>query len=76
MHWLSARIDMYVLWTYHAKNPVVHRAPPALCAQGAARRRAAVSPDAIWHLIEKANEARTNIEQAIDLKSDEAAFIV
>ena len=77
MTWLGDRTDKYVLTIYHAEHPIVHRAPPALTqTQGAARRRTEVQPEAIWDMIAKAKYARANIQQAIALKSDEAAFIL
>ena len=75
MTWLGARTDMYVVGIYNATNPIVHQPPPALRAQRLARQRTEVHPEAIWDIFEKAKKARTNLEQAIDLKSDEAAFI-
>ena len=75
MTWLGARIDMYVVGIYNANNPICNQPPPALRAQRLARQRTEVHPEAIWDIFEKAKKARTNLEQAIDLKSDEAAFI-
>ena len=66
---------MYVLAIYNASNPIVLRAPPSLRSQDVARKRTEVHPEAVWDIIERAKNARTNVEQAIDLKSDEAAFI-
>ena len=76
MTWLGSRTDMYTLATYHANNPIIHRAPPSLRAEGVLKRpRTEVQPEAIWDIIQRAKKARTNVEQAIELKSDEAAFI-
>ena len=76
MTWLGNRIDHYTMTTYHALHPAVLRNPPALRARGVVRQRTEVQPEAMWDLMQKAKKARTNMEQAINLKSDEAAFIV
>ncbi len=72
--WAADVIDAYVLRVFSADNPSVHRAPPSLktIASSSGTRRAAISPEASWELMEKAQVARVSMAQAIALGSDDA----
>ena len=69
--WLAAVLAHYVRSEYSAENPAVHSAPPSLKRRAdSARTYTVVAPEAAWDLMERAHQARANIEQAIALKDD------
>jgi len=74
LQWIAGALDSYVLRVYSDDNALVHRAPPSLLRGlgGTARQYVMVSPEAAWNLMERAQIARTNVEQAIRLRTDDA----
>ncbi len=57
---------------YHAENPAVHSAPPALSHKTAGTRKySVVFASAAWGLMEAARLARVNGRQALRLRGDQ-----
>ena len=72
VEWLAGALDAYVLRVFSADNVLTGTAPPSLKHQSPAKRKyTVVSPEASWDLMEKAMQARTNVEQALRHKDDE-----
>ena len=75
LKWIAGAIEAYVLQVYSKDNPLAHLAPPSLMhGDGHKRKYTVVSPEAAWDVMAKAREKRTNLEQAIRLKDDEATL--
>ena len=78
--WLSVHFDKFVLDVFVPNNvEAVDRPPPALrhrnkLAGDDTRKYVAVSPEAVWSLIEKSNAAGVSLHGAIKLKSDEGTL--
>ena len=59
--WITAAVEGYVRRVYHADNPAVHSAPPALSHKTAGTRKyTVVFASAAWGLMEAARLARVN----------------
>ena len=70
MEWLAGALDAYVLGCSDTEA-----APPSLKHHSPAKRKyTVVSPEAAWNLMEKAAHSRASLQQAVELKNDEASF--